>query len=114
MQLQHYKGAPINETYVGVNHGTLEGAVNNSLGNTQKKTQIAPPNVTEIADGRVWTHLRMSSKNGLKCANKCKMWPIKNESKTKDFSAPGDAHDNANGTTMCLIRAWSFNLWCTW
>ena len=53
MQLQHYKGAPINETYVGVNHGTLEGAVNNSLGKTHKKAQIAPANVTEIADGRV-------------------------------------------------------------
>ena len=53
MQLQHYKEAPINETYVGVNHETLEGAVNNSLGKTHKKTQIAPANVTEIADGRV-------------------------------------------------------------
>ena len=39
-------------------------------------------------------------KNGLKCANKCKIWPIKNEA----FSAPDDAHDSANGTTMCLIR----------
>ena len=53
MQLQHYKGALINETQVGVNHGALEGAVNNSVGNTHKKTQIAPPNVIETADGRV-------------------------------------------------------------
>ena len=44
-------------------------------------------------------------KNGLKCANKCKIWLIKNESNTKAFSAPGDAHDSANGTMMCLIRA---------
>ena len=66
-----------------------------------RKTQIAPPIVTEIANDRVYgTHLRMSSKMLLRVQMNVKFGQLKNEDKTKIFSAPGDAQESANGTTI--------------
>ena len=53
-------------------------------------------------------HLRMSSKMDLrveKCAKCGKCAKLKNKSKTKIFSAPGDAQESANGTTINVFDA---------
>ena len=66
-----------------------------------RKTQIAPPNVIEIANDRVCgTHLRISIKIGLRMQTDAKLGQLKNESKTKMFSVPGDAQESASWTTI--------------
>ena len=43
--------------------------------------------------------LEYALKNGLESANRCKIWPVKRR-KSEIFSAPGDAQESANGTTI--------------
>ena len=57
--------------------------------------------MTEIASDRVYgTHLRMLSKIDLWVQMDAKSGQLKNESKSGIFSAPGDAKESANGTTI--------------
>ena len=49
---------------------------------------------------RVQDALENALKTRLKGANRCKIWPIKTESNSELFSAPGNAQESANGTTI--------------
>ena len=62
---------------------------------------MTPPNVTEIAYESVYgMHLRMLSKMDLRVQTNAKSGQLKNESKNELFSAPGDAQESENGTTV--------------
>ena len=63
--------------------------------------QIAPPNVIEIANESVYgMHLRMLSKMDLSVQMNAKSAQFENENKSEHFSAPADAQESTNGTTI--------------
>ena len=66
------------------------------------KSQIVPQkDVTEIANESLYeTHLRMLLKIGLRVHMDAKSSQLKDESKSKFFSAPSDAQKNVNETTI--------------
>ena len=66
------------------------------------KSQIVPQkDVTEIANESLYeTHLRMLLKIGLWVHMDAKSSQLKDESKSKFFSAPSDAQKNVNETTI--------------
>ena len=66
-----------------------------------RKSQIAPPNVIEIANESVYgTHLRMLSKMDLRVQMDAKSALLKNESKSELFSAPAHVQDSAKRKTI--------------
>ena len=57
----------------------LDDTLNNNnifCRNYKRKSQVAPPDVTEIVNECIWNALENAFKNGLKSANGCKIWPI--------------------------------------
>ena len=72
-----------------------------SAGNLSRISQIASPNVIEIASESVYgTHLRMLSKTDVRVQMDAKSGQLKNDSKIVLFSVPGDVQESANGTTI--------------
>ena len=60
----------------------------------------------EIANERInRTHLRIHSKMDLKVQMDAKSGQLKNENKSEVFSAPDDAQESANGTTINALCA---------
>ena len=76
---------------------------------------MAPPNVIEIANERVYgMHLRMLSKIDLRVQMDAKSDQLKIKVKVKFFSAHDDAQESGNGTTMKAFDVrLVYNLGCT-
>ena len=73
--------------------------------NYTRRTQIAPPEVNEIANESVnEMHLRLLSKIDLRVQMDEKSGQLKNESKNELFTAPGDTQESATGTTTNLFK----------
>ena len=69
--------------------------------NCTRKSQIAPPNVIEIANESVYgTHSRMLSKLDFRVQMDAKSTQLKNESKSELFSAPAHVQDSAKRKTI--------------